>query len=136
MNLEHAIIALTKEVHGLSEQIHALTEKVDILTGRVDFLTEQVNHHSEVLDGHTEILERHSDELRSHGDELRHRGVMIEHLDGKLNLLIDGYTALDKKIEDFRDEVNGKFKEIDYKFEVVFEDVGALRKELYGFCRS
>jgi uncharacterized protein YoxC len=115
MNLEHAIIALIREVHALTEEVHILTGRVDVLTGRVDILTEQVNHHSE---------------------ELRRQGVMIEHLDTKIEVLIDGYGALDKKIEDFRDEVNGKFKEIDYKFEAVFEDVGVLRKELYGFCRS
>ncbi len=122
MNLEHAIIALTKGIRNLTEEVHALTSRVDVLTERVSLLTEQVNHHSE-------ILERH-------GETLRHHGVMIEHLDTKINLLIDGYGALDKKIEDFRGEVNEKFKEIDYKFEAVFEDVGALRKELYGFCRS
>jgi predicted nucleic acid-binding Zn-ribbon protein len=101
MNLEHAIIALTKEVHNLTE--------------KVDFLTEEVNRHS---------------------DELRRQGVMIEHLDAKIGLLIDGYGALGKEMEDFRGEVNKRFKEIDYKFEAVFEDVGMLRKEFYAFCHG
>ncbi len=71
MNLEHAIIALTKEVRSLSEETR-------VLRGRVDVLIEEVNRQS---------------------DELRFQGIMIKHLDAEAKLLIDGYGALGKKIK-------------------------------------
>jgi hypothetical protein len=76
--------------------------------------------------------------------------MLIEYFDAKFNLLIDGYVALDKKIDDFRAEVNEKFREIDTRldaietlldaieirlqriddqFEVVFEELHDLHRE-------
>lgn len=48
-------------------------------------------------------------------------GTLIEHFDSKLDLVVEGHAALDKKIDDFKVEVAEKFKEVDYKFETVFE---------------
>jgi hypothetical protein len=87
----------------------------------------------------------------------RHRGVLLEDLDSKLDILVEGQMALDVKMDrhydEFRDfvsdtkfkfgivfekfdEVDGKFKivfeklgEMDDKFEVVFEELHELRKE-------
>ncbi len=64
---------------------------------------------------------------------------LIEYFDGKFNLLIDGYMALDKKINDLRAEMSRRFEEInqhlelhDDQFEVVFEELHRLREEMAG----
>lgn len=56
--------------------------------------------------------------------------VLIEHFDAKFDLLLDGYAATNKKLDDFRVEVNEKFVEIDDKFEIVFEVLRDIQKEL------
>jgi uncharacterized protein YdcH (DUF465 family) len=70
--------------------------------------------------------------------------VLIEHFDAKFNLLIDGYTALDKKIDDFRAEVKERFRLVDERFkmieeylarhdaqfEVIFEELHNIRGEI------
>ena len=60
----------------------------------------------------------------------RHFGVVLEDIDSKLDLVVEGNQGLDKKIdkvdeklEDFRDEVN-------YKFEIVFDELRLIRNEL------
>lgn len=60
----------------------------------------------------------------------RYLGVTLEHIDSKLDLVLDGHKALDKKIDDFKEEVGEKFKEVDYKFEVVLDELHVIRNEL------
>jgi tetrahydromethanopterin S-methyltransferase subunit G len=47
-------------------------------------------------------------------------GVWIEHFDAKVNLLIDGYAMLDKKIDEkidgLRAEMNQRFAMVDERF--------------------
>ena len=57
-------------------------------------------------------------------------GVIIENVDSKVDLLVEGHGSLDKKIEDFRGEVNEKFREVDYKFGVVIDELRVIRNEL------
>jgi 23S rRNA C2498 (ribose-2'-O)-methylase RlmM len=70
--------------------------------------------------------------------------ILIEYFDAKFNLLIDGYTALDKKIDDLRAEMNRRFGEVDERlkaieehlelhdnqFEVMFEELHSIRGEV------
>ncbi len=51
----------------------------------------------------------------------RHFGMVLEDIDSKLDLVVEGHQGLDKKIEDFRKETGERFDEMDYKFEIVFE---------------
>jgi len=60
----------------------------------------------------------------------RHFGVILEDIDSKLDLVAEGHQALDKKIEDFKNEVGVRFNEIDYKFELVFDELHLIRNEL------
>ncbi len=60
----------------------------------------------------------------------RHFGVVLEHIDSKLDLVVEGHQALDKKIEDFRGKVEQRFNEVDYKFELVFDELHLIRNEL------
>lgn len=60
----------------------------------------------------------------------RRFGVVLEDIDSKLNLVVEGHRGLDKKIEDFRKEVGERFNEVDYKFEIVFDELHLIRNEL------
>ena len=61
--------------------------------------------------------------------EARREGVLLEDLDSKLDLVLEGHSGLDKKIDNLRGEMNERFKEVDYKFEVVFEQLHLIRNE-------
>ncbi|MBU4481514.1 hypothetical protein KKH59_04360 [Patescibacteria group bacterium] len=60
----------------------------------------------------------------------RHFGVVLESIDSKIDLLVEGHQGLDKKIEGFRKEVGERFDEVDYKFEIVFGELRLIRNEL------
>ena len=74
----------------------------------------------------------------------RHFGVILEDIDSKLDLIVDGHQALDKKIDknhqefqEFRDEVNykfdvvfEKFDEVDKRFDEVTDELHVIRNEL------
>ncbi len=73
-----------------------------------------------------------------------HFGVILENIDSKLDLLVEGHQGLDKriekldekvdgideKLEDFRKEVSKRFNEVDYKFEIVFDELHFIRNDL------
>lgn len=59
-----------------------------------------------------------------------HFGVVLEHIDSKLDLVVEGHQILDKKIEDFRKDVDKRFNEVNYKFEIVFDELHLIRNEL------
>jgi len=60
----------------------------------------------------------------------RHFGVVLEEIDSKLDLVVESNQGLDKKIRDFRKEVDERFNEVDYKFEIVFDELHLIRNEL------
>lgn len=60
----------------------------------------------------------------------RHFGVILEDIDSKLDLVVEGHQGLDKEIGDFRKEVGERFDEVDYKFETVFDELRLIRNEL------
>ncbi len=51
----------------------------------------------------------------------RHFGVVLEDIDSKLDLIVEGQQVLDKKIDRHYGEFQEFRKEVDYKFEIVFE---------------
>lgn len=57
-------------------------------------------------------------------------GVIIENIDSKLNLVVEGQQALDKKIDKNHKEFRGFRKEVNYKFEAVFDELHLIRNEL------
>lgn len=67
----------------------------------------------------------------------RHFGKVLEDIDSKLGLVAEGVGTLDKKIDrhygefqEFRKEVDERFNEVDYKFELVFDELRLIRNEL------
>ncbi|MEK7147196.1 MAG: hypothetical protein AAB772_02995 [Patescibacteria group bacterium] len=53
-------------------------------------------------------------------------GVILEDIDSKLDLVVEGHQVLDKKIDGVDAKVDNLQKEIDYKFDVVFEKFGEI----------
>jgi len=57
-------------------------------------------------------------------------GVLLEHMDKKLDLVVEGHVVLDKKLEDFKINVDRRFDEIDYKLEAMAGELHVVRNEL------
>lgn len=51
----------------------------------------------------------------------RHFGVVLENIDSKLDLVVEGQGALDVKIDKVDEKLEDFRKEVNYKFDVVFE---------------
>ena len=62
--------------------------------------------------------------------EKRRMGAVLENIDSKLDLVVEGHRASDKKIDDLKGEMNERFNEVDYKFDVVFDELHLIRNEL------
>ncbi len=60
----------------------------------------------------------------------RHFGVVLENIDSKLDLVVEGQQALGKKIDNNHQEFQEFRKEVDYKFEVVIDELHLIRNEL------
>lgn len=60
----------------------------------------------------------------------RHSGVVLVDIDAKLDLVLEGHTALDSKIDRNHEEFREFRKEVNYKFEVVFDELHLIRNEL------
>lgn len=50
-------------------------------------------------------------------------GVVLENIDSKLDLVVDGVETLDKKIE----KVDNLKTEMDYKFGIVLDELSLIR---------
>ena len=57
-------------------------------------------------------------------------GTLIEHFDSKLDLVVEGHGALDKKIDKVGGKLDDLRKEMDYKFDIVFDELHLIRNEL------
>jgi len=53
--------------------------------------------------------------------EVRHFGVILEDIDSKLQSTAEGIMMLNEKVDRHHEEFNDFKKEVDYKFDVVFE---------------
>ena len=60
----------------------------------------------------------------------RRFGVILEDIDSKLDLVVEGHKGLDKKIDIVDKKVNDLHEEMNYKFEIVFDELHLIRNEL------
>lgn len=60
----------------------------------------------------------------------RHFGVILEDIDSKLDLVVEGQGTLDKKIDKVDKKVDDLHEEMNYKFGVVFDELHLIRNEL------
>lgn len=54
----------------------------------------------------------------------------MEDIDSKLDLVLEGHQALDKKVDGVSAELGDFRKEVDYKFEIVVDELHVIRNEL------
>jgi len=69
-------------------------------------------------------------ESKRHDEDVRKLGVLYEDIDSKFRLLIEGFGALDKNFESFREDVGNGFEKIDYKFAYAFEKFEVLENKI------
>ncbi|MBI4159925.1 hypothetical protein HY504_02040 [Candidatus Wolfebacteria bacterium] len=62
--------------------------------------------------------------------QTRQFGVILENIDSKLDLVVEGHQVLDKKVDDLRLDMSQRFDDVDYKFSVVLDELGVIRNEL------
>ncbi|MBI5306389.1 hypothetical protein HZB04_02305 [Candidatus Wolfebacteria bacterium] len=69
--------------------------------------------------------------------EERHFGVILEDIDSKLDLVVKGHQSLDKKIDknhlefqEFRNEVNYKFKVVTETLNSHTEMIGSMKMDI------
>ncbi|MEK7162673.1 MAG: hypothetical protein AAB696_00020 [Patescibacteria group bacterium] len=60
----------------------------------------------------------------------RHFGVVLEIIDSKLDLVVEGQQTLDKKIDGVDEKVENLKEEMNYKFGIVFDELHLIRNEL------
>ena len=60
----------------------------------------------------------------------RYFGVVLESMDSNIKLLLEGHQALDKKIENNHSEFKEFRKEVNYKFDIVFDELHLIRNDL------
>lgn len=67
-------------------------------------------------------------------EELYYSSALLENMDSKIDVILEGYQVLDKKISDLGEELNEKInvfrQEVDHKFERVFDELHLIRNEL------
>ncbi len=57
-------------------------------------------------------------------------GVVLENIDFKLDLVVEGVGTLDKKIDEVDKKVDNLKTEMDYKFGIVLDELSLIRNEL------
>ncbi|MEK7634677.1 MAG: hypothetical protein AAB396_02245 [Patescibacteria group bacterium] len=60
----------------------------------------------------------------------RHFGVILENIDSKLDLVVEGVETINKKVDKHYGEFQEFRKEIDYKFDAVFDELHLIRNDL------
>jgi len=57
-------------------------------------------------------------------------GTILESMDSKIDQVLEGYGALDKKIDTNHKEFCEFRKEVSYKFDTVFDELHLIRNDL------
>lgn len=60
----------------------------------------------------------------------RRLGVIMENIDSKLDLVVEGHQTLDKKIDRVDNKVDDLQEEMNHKFGVVLDELHLIRNEL------
>jgi len=60
----------------------------------------------------------------------RHFGVLLENIDSKLDLVVEGHQVLGRKIDKVDKKVDNLRTEMNYKFEIVFDELHLIRNDI------
>jgi hypothetical protein len=65
------------------------------------------------------------------GAAKKHKGgVLLEDLDSKLDLVLEGQQGLGVRVDEVDKKVDNLKQDMDYKFEIVFDELRLIRNEL------
>jgi len=60
----------------------------------------------------------------------RHFEVVLEDIDSKMDVVLEGHHVLDKKVDQVDKKVDNLKLEMDYKFDIVLDELRLIRNEL------
>lgn len=63
-------------------------------------------------------------------NEAHYFGALLENMDSKIDVLVEGHRTIDGKIDKHYFEFQEFRKEVNYKFDVVFDELHLIRNEL------
>ena len=61
--------------------------------------------------------------------EKEHLEIILENIDKKFDIVIEGYSTLDRKIDDLAQATAERFDLVDFKIETLATDLKAHRKD-------
>jgi hypothetical protein len=62
--------------------------------------------------------------------EKEHLEVILENIDKKFDIVIEGYSTLDRKIDDLAKKTEERFDLVDFKFSVLNDKIDAVASDL------
>ena len=62
--------------------------------------------------------------------EKEHLEVILESIDSKFDLVIEGYSSLDKKIDDLAQKTEERFDLVDFKIDTLNEKIDSVATDL------
>jgi ABC-type phosphate transport system auxiliary subunit len=104
-----------------------LDAKLDALDAKFDAKFDAMDAKFDVMDAKFDMLDKKQDGFAA---DLRKQGVIMEQIESKVDLLAEGQVVLDKKIDGVDQKVDALKGEMDYKFEVVFEELHGVRTDI------
>lgn len=73
-------------------------------------------------------------DLNNSKNEAHYFGALLENMDSKIDVILEGHQVLDKKIGDLDEKFDKKIedfrKEVNYKFDIVFDELHLIRNDL------
>ena len=95
----------------LDERFGSLDERFGSLDERFAYLDQRFATVLETMDLRFDAMERRQDTTDARlEDSRRHLGILIENLDGKIQLVAEGVINVDQKIDRVRDELKIELK--------------------------
>lgn len=76
------------------------------------------------------IKNKKKKDLNNSKNEAHYFGALLENMDSKIDVILEGHQVLDKKIEDLSNKMDKRFDEVDYKFNIVFDELHLIRNDL------
>ena len=111
----------------LDERFDYLDQRFEAVDRRFDAIDqrfEAVDRRFDAVDQRFDTMERRQDTTDARlEDTRRHLGVLIENLDGKIQLVAEGVINVDQKIDRVRVELTGEIAEVKHLLRGSYSDL-------------
>lgn len=75
-------------------------------------------------------------DLNNSKNEAHYFGALLENMDSKIDVILEGHQVLDKKIGDLDEKLSKKIGDLDEKFESLNEKVDGLDEKVEDFRKE